>query len=377
MRKIHWGNFPLPLIQVNPPPFMKSNYIVTRAYRKGVFTNVGLINLDASDLLASHISPNIKAYLCNNNTLGLVAALIAVNVRGKHVIVSNFTFPATFHAIVLAGGIPLICDVDANNYELDVGKVTKLIADQRYEIGAVLPTRIFGFVNDLSGLISICKSKLIPVIVDAAGSFPASKHNWNFQEQATFEVFSLHATKVFGVGEGGLIIGETEDIARIKHFGNFGICQDDLGKFEDGLNAKSDEFTSARVIARFNAFKKDAKKRVDFIQIYKQALSNSKKVEAYSYSHNANYSYFPIKFETEDQLLYAQKFLSSFVTTRRYYYPSLSEGYTGNSKYLTDGDLKVSRNAAKTTLCLPVYVKYSARVKKQLLRIMSEMVESI
>ena len=65
------------------------------------------------------------------------------------------------------------------------------------------------------------------MIVDAAGSFPAVKHHWNFKEQATFEVFSLHATKVFGVGEGGLIIGKTEDIARIKHFGNFGICQDD------------------------------------------------------------------------------------------------------------------------------------------------------
>ncbi len=377
MRKIHWDNFPLPLIQVNPPPLIKSNYIVTRAYRKGVFTNVGSINLDASDLLVSHVSSHLRAYLCNNNTLGLVAALIAVNVRGKHVILSNFTFPATFHAIILAGGIPLICDVDATNHELDVDKVTKLISDQKYEIGAVLPTRIFGFVNDFSELVSVCRSKSIPVIVDAAGSFPAAKYHWNFKEQATFEVFSLHATKVFGVGEGGLIIGKTEDIARVKHFGNFGICQDDLGKFEDGLNAKSDEFTSARVIARFDAFKKDAKKRANFIQIYKQALGNSKKVAAYSYSHNANYSYFPIKFETEDQLLHAQKFLSSFVTTRRYYYPSLSEGYIGNSKYLTDGDLSISRNAAKTTLCLPVYVKYSARVKKQLSRIISEMVERI
>lgn len=377
MKKIRWGNFPLPLIQVNPPPLIKSSFIVTRAYKEGVYTNVGSINLEASDLLASHISPNLKAYLCNNNTLGLVAALMAVNVRGKHVILSNFTFPATFHAINLAGGIPLICDVDTNNYELDLAAVTKLITDQKYQIGAVLPTRIFGFINDLSDLISICRSNSIPVIVDAAGSFPAMKHHWNFNEQATFEVFSLHATKVFGVGEGGLVIGKNEDIAKIKHFGNFGIYQNELSKFEDGLNAKSDEFTSARVIARFEAFKKDVKKRAEFIQIYKHALSNSKKVAAYSYSRNANYSYFPIKFESEEKLLDAQKFLSPFVTTRRYYYPSLSEGYAGNSIYITNGALKVSTTAAKTTLCLPVYVKYSSKVKKQLSRIMLEMLERI
>jgi len=48
------------------------------------------------------------------------AVLTALNVRGRYVILPDFTFPATLHAVIAAGGKPLICDVSLETGELDL-----------------------------------------------------------------------------------------------------------------------------------------------------------------------------------------------------------------------------------------------------------------
>lgn len=366
MDPIEWDNFPLPLIQVNPPAISATDKILSIAYKNGVFSNSAEIQRKASSEMSKLFNGNWEGYLASSNTTALTSCLLAVGVRGRHVLISNFTFAATLDAVVLAGGIPIVCDIDPDSLVLDTEKVVNALKNKEYDIAVVLPTRIFGFIKDLSKLISECNVYNVPVIVDAAASLPSKKNSWNFEINALYEVFSLHATKVFGIGEGGLVIGSPESIEQVRERSNFGLTSDSPLKFKDGINAKADEFTSARALVRLQEYSMDVDRRQEFVKLYKDAFESDSRIRMIEDNSETVYSYFPIIFESEKQLLDFQKAISPFIMSRRYYFPTIQSGYIGDAPILFDADLRNSESIAKRTLCLPVYVSCEEDVKNEL-----------
>ena len=336
------------------------------AYTNGIFSNSAELHAQASKTLAEHVNSKFYGYLASNNTMALTSCLISIGVRGKYVLLSNFTFPATLDAIILAGGIPIVCDIDLDTLVIDTKEVVKLLNNSKYEIAAVLPTRVFGFVTDLSDLISTCNASGVEVVVDAAASLPSRSGIWNFDKKARYEVFSLHATKVFGIGEGGLVIGDSESIEKVRQASNFGFVNDGTFQFKDGLNAKADEFTAARSLARYKCYADDVAKRFHFVEIYKEVFSGSSDIRMLGEGLDPIYSYFPIIFEHEDQLLDFQKIIGPFIMSRRYYFPTIQSGYSGDAKVVFNENLENSESIAKRILCLPVYVSCTDEVKSEI-----------
>jgi dTDP-4-amino-4,6-dideoxygalactose transaminase len=371
MNPITWCNFPLPLIQVNPPPIDLTNKIVRSAYKSGIFTNSGELHQQASDLLSKHVHPDFCGYLASSNTSGLIACLLEIGVRGRHVLVSNFTFAATLNSIVLAGGIPVLCDIDPESLVITLDTILEVLNHADLDIAAVLPTRVFGFITDFSELVEACANREISVVIDAAATFPDRRDAWKFNHQAKFEVFSLHATKVFGIGEGGLIVGCSDSIDSVKERANFGIGTQDPLQFRDGLNAKADEFTAARALARFPEYANDAEIRRSFISKYKDVFGSSEHIKILSDGPETIYSYFPVIFDKEANLIRFMEIVNPFIRTRRYYFPSLSQGYRGDSKIETPTPLEVSESISSRVLCLPVYVSHSKEVVMQLMELLT------
>ena len=366
------------MVQVNPPSLEESSKIVQTAYRNGIFSNSAELHEKASKTLAESIDANFCGYLASNNTMALVACLISIGVRGKHVLLSNFTFPATLDAIILAGGIPVVCDIDPDTLVMDIKNVEKVINDPNYEIVAAVPTRVFGFVTDLSKLVSVCNESGIEVVVDAAASLPSQSGFWKFEKQARYEVFSLHATKVFGIGEGGLVVGDSGSIEKVRQTSNFGFVNDGKIHFRDGLNAKADEFTAARALARHQVYSDDVEKRREFIKMYKAIFSKNLKIKMLEEGLDTIYSYFPIIFESENQLLEFQKVIAPFIMSRRYYFPTIKSGYSGDAKIVFGDNLELSESIATRILCLPVYVacnvEVEAEIKNLITKALSELV---
>jgi dTDP-4-amino-4,6-dideoxygalactose transaminase len=377
MESVKWKSFPLPLIQVNPPSISKTNRILSKAYKSGTFSNSGQIQREISDKLSKHVNPDFSGYLASSNTSGLIACLLEIDVRGRHVLVSNFTFAATLNAIVLAGGVPVLCDIDPESLVLTREKIMEYLEDKDLDIAAVLPTRVFGFITDFSELVETCSNKGIPVVIDAAATFPDRDDVWRFRHQAKFEVYSLHATKVFGIGEAGLIVGDVKAIEAVKERANFGIKSEDPQHFQDGLNAKADEFTAARAMARFSEYSKDAEIRRSFISRYKKIFEKSEHIKLIDGGLQTIYSYFPIIFDNEVNLVKFMQILNPFVTTRRYYFPSLNEGYMGGSRIEKRNSLVNSESISRRVLCLPVYVSYSKEVERRLMELMASAEESL
>jgi dTDP-4-amino-4,6-dideoxygalactose transaminase len=365
MKSLAWEDFPLPLIQVNPPDRNSVNEYLNKSYESGVFTNRGLLQREASKQLSKNVSVSLEGYLASSNTAALTSCLIAVGVRNRHVLMSNFTFAATLHAIIMAGGIPVLCDVDPKSCEMNVNQIKKLISTGNYDIAAVVPTRVFGFVNDYSDLIHFCKSFKIPVVIDAAATFPAKQDSWQFDECALYEVFSLHATKVFGIGEGGLVVGEGPAIRNVIQTSNFGI-EEDENILKDGLNAKADEFTAARALARISEYENDVQLRRKFVEIYKHAIRESQNANSLQDNELTIYNYFPIIFKDAKSLVKFKSKVDPYIVTRKYYSPSISTGYKGNAPILKTEDLSVSESISTRILALPVYVSAEPELLQKL-----------
>lgn len=380
MRKIRWGgerSSSLPLIQVHAPDLKATNKILRHVYKSGNFSNSGEIQKAVSAELSRNVNQKFAGTLVCNNTLGITAALLAIDVRGKHVLVSNFTFAATLHSIILAGGIPVVCDVDEETLEINLRIVTKILSCGKYNVGAVLPTRILGYVNDFSELVNYCKVHKIHVIIDAAAAFPSKSDHWEFEHQATFEVFSFHATKAFGIGEGGLIVGLSNNIQEVNKRINFGFTTESKNEFEDGLNAKADEFTAARAKVRMMSYVSDVDARREFASNYESFISGSNQLSSLVSNQKTIFSYFPIIFRSSELLLRFKSAIDPVITTRRYYFPSLYRGYRGNSSVIFDTVLDVSENIAPRILCLPVYSKFHKSLPSQIVSHLKKTLELI
>jgi dTDP-4-amino-4,6-dideoxygalactose transaminase len=81
-----------------------------------------------------------------------------------------------------------------------------------------------------------------------------------------------------------------------------------------------------------------------------------------------NYSYFPIIFENELQLLAVQKELNNEnIFPRRYFYPSLNTLSFIKSKCKCD----VSETISSTILCLPLYVGLDVKDQQKIIEIIN------
>ena len=89
------------------------------AYAAGRFSNHGPVVKEFERELREWCGvPERDVAVVSSATSGLVATLIALGVQGP-VAMPAFTFPATAHAVRLAGCTPTFCDVDPDTWELD------------------------------------------------------------------------------------------------------------------------------------------------------------------------------------------------------------------------------------------------------------------
>jgi dTDP-4-amino-4,6-dideoxygalactose transaminase len=346
---------PLPLIQSEIPKISSWVDLLEAPYQTGIFSNSGTLAKRAETLLASHIHPSLSGYLCSNATLGLQASLVALDLQGKSVAVSNFTFAATLQAVFSAGANPILCDVNLETLEIDLVQLKILIKSMSYKLDALLITRPFGTYRDYKEIIDYCEQNSIKVVIDAAASFP-SKSNY-YDAGNYLEVYSFHPTKPFSIGEAGLVVGRDESISAVKRTSNFGISPE--GHFGDGTNAKADEFVAARAIAKFASYAESQDKRLNFVKAMYSVFEESKLIRLLPIDTPCTWGLLPLRFTSESKLLKFKEAISSKIMTKRYYFPSLINGYTGRGKVFAPASLENSQLVSSTTLCLPVYHEYS------------------
>ena len=343
----------LPLVRPDVPALEDWARLTESIFSSNQYSNSGPV----WKLLNEKVINQINVESCigvANNTVGQIAALQALNVVGKQVLLSNFTFAATIQAVIQAGGIPVLCDVDPNTWELSRETVTSAF-EQGFKPSVVIQTRVFGKREDTLRMEDYLSEQGVAFILDSAAAYPLKPKKSD--ERALREVFSMHATKVLGVGEGGLVVGDSSFVNEVQRRVNFAFSSD--GTYGDGSNENMDEFTDARGVAALEKFHSIALLRAKFVSETYSALFPKESHTHIPISSDQLWSLFPVKFENERQLIFVKnKLEEEGIATKRYYYPSVLTGYKGAVTPHRVRDLEVSENLSRTMLCFPVYSKY-------------------
>jgi dTDP-4-amino-4,6-dideoxygalactose transaminase len=145
-------------------------------------------------------------------TAGLHLTLLALDLQpGDEVITTPMTFAATLNTIVLAGGKPVLVDIDPATYNLDLNRLEDAITDKTR---VIMPVHFAGLPLDLEQLYEIAHRHDLRVVEDAAHAMGAEYKGQRIGATGDTQVFSFHPTKNMTTGEGGCISTRDEALAK-------------------------------------------------------------------------------------------------------------------------------------------------------------------
>ena len=162
------------------------------------------------DLKRYFNAPHVLAL--SSATAGLHLALLALELKpGDEVITTPMTFAATLNTIVLAGGKPVLVDVELDTYNLDVSKLAQAITKRTR---AIMPVHFAGLPVDLDPLYELADKHGLRVIEDAAHAIGTEYKGKRIGAFGDTQVFSFHPNKNMTTGEGGCVVTRDDELAK-------------------------------------------------------------------------------------------------------------------------------------------------------------------
>ncbi|MDY6956546.1 MAG: DegT/DnrJ/EryC1/StrS family aminotransferase [Pseudomonadota bacterium] len=173
-----------------------------------------------------------QAVAVNSCTAALHLSLLAAGLApGDEVITTPLTFCATVNAILHAGAIPVLADVDPVTFNLDPVAVAARITPRTR---AVLPVHFAGRPCDMGALMALAEHHDLRMIEDCAHAIESRYAGRPVGTIGDFGCFSFYVTKNVVTGEGGMILTRrTEDAARLKTLALHGMSHDAWRRFSD------------------------------------------------------------------------------------------------------------------------------------------------
>jgi len=291
--------------------------------QNGWYSNFGpLARRLEEGLLEAFGAPEEICVTCTNATAGLSAALLATGRSGR-VLIPAFTFPASLGAVRAAGMTPLVVDVDAENWILQGPLLERALA----ETGAAAAMLVapFGIRRDWESELAICRKHGAAIILDNASGLGGPRPGKPLGDDV-FEVFSMHATKPFAVGEGGAIFAHRSRETALRSALNFSLNAH--AKSEGpawGFNGKMSELHAAVGIVQLSRIREIVARRRAFAAVYRDRLARYPGVVAPQDTQCAPWQFFPVLLPSATA---AERFVEAAaavgVEIRRYYRPSLS-----------------------------------------------------
>jgi perosamine synthetase len=167
------------------------------------------------------------AVAVSNGTTALHLALLTAGVgHGDEVIVPSLSFIATANVVRHCGATPIFADVDRRMYNLDPVAAEAAITARTK---AIMPVHQLGLPADVDELATLCASRGIALIEDAACAIGATYRGRPIGSLESPACFSLHPRKTVTTGEGGMITTPDDELAvRLRRLRHHGMSVSDL-----------------------------------------------------------------------------------------------------------------------------------------------------
>ena len=151
------------------------------------------------------------AIAVSSGTAALHLAWMALLNPGDEVLVPAFTFVATATTVLLAGGRPVLCDVDPVTFTIDVEDARRRVTPRTV---AIAPVHLYGQACDVSGLQELARDAGLRIVWDAAQSHGTTHCGVDVGSLPDLTCYSFYSTKNMTTGEGGMITTSDDELDR-------------------------------------------------------------------------------------------------------------------------------------------------------------------
>jgi dTDP-4-amino-4,6-dideoxygalactose transaminase len=254
---------------------------VTETLRSGWLT-MGPRVQEFERAFAEHLGTR-HAVAVSSGTAALHLAYLAAGIGpGDEVIVPSFTFVATVHAILYCGATPVFADiVGLENPSIEPSDVEHRITTRTRAVTAV---HYAGYSAPVDVLRDVCLDRGLALIEDAAHAPDAHLGGRRLGAFGLASAFSLYSNKVLSVGEGGLLVTDSDRIAaRARQLRSLGLTttawerhrnhSDSYDVVDIGFSYRMDEPRAALGLARLRGLHADVERRRQLTLRYRERLA--------------------------------------------------------------------------------------------------------
>lgn len=363
-------NRPIQVTQSSMPPLEEYIEEIKDLWQSHWLTNRGTKHQQLEQALSGYLStPNISLF--SNGHSALETAISAFNLNGE-VITTPFTFASTTQAIVKNGLTPVFCDINLEDYTIQVEQIEYLITEKTT---AIVPVHVYGNICNVSEIERIAQKYNLKVIYDAAHAFGVKYNGFGIGIFGDASMFSFHATKVFQTIEGGaLTFRDPHLIEMFNAYKNFGMIGPEFIEYIGG-NSKMNEFQAAMGICNLRYIDDEIQKRKTVFERYMSHLSKVKGIKLIEPQKDviSNYAYFPVVFDaykiTRDEVLECLKKENIFA--RKYFYP-LTNSFACYQGRFNPDETPIARYIAEKVLTLPLYADLALEDVDKICRIIKK-----
>ena len=265
----------------------------------GYLTDGGPVVSEFEDLWSQFVGAK-NSISVNSCTTGLEAVLSCLDIKGKSVVVPNYTFYATPMSVINEGGKVLFADISKRNLSITLDSIKKVV---RPDTAAVIIVHVAGIVSEeIFEIKKYCDDNNIFLLEDAACAAGSKIKGKSAGTIGHAGVFSFHHSKVLTTGEGGMICTNSDVLAKeLKRSRAIGLDRsvNNYEVFRQGSNYKMSEITAALGVLHTHKADQIIKDRRELAKYYDNNIKFCNKLRKFNIHTDCYSSYYKYIVEVE------------------------------------------------------------------------------
>ncbi len=212
-----------------------------------------------------------------SGTTALITALHVLGVEaGDEVIVSPYTFIASYNVIFMVKALPVFADTNPETFTVDPGAIEARITERTR---AILPVHILGLPVEMDPILSIAKKHNLVVVEDACQAWLAEYKHRKCGTVGDLGCFSFQNSKHLPAGEGGAVAGMDQlTVDRCHAFHNcgraHGLYKPEGGNPARATNFRMQEFQAVILMSQMKRLEADTQLREQNAQYLSSRLQH-------------------------------------------------------------------------------------------------------
>jgi perosamine synthetase len=296
---------------------------------------------------------------------------------GDEVLVPSFTFAASINALLYEGVMPVFCDIEDTTYNLDPMGLEKSITPKTK---AVLAVDVFGHPVDWEAVTRIAAKHHLRVIDDSCEALGAEYAGRKVGQFGDAAAFAFYPNKQITTGEGGAIVTNDSEIARIaRSLRNQG--RGEMGSWLEherlGFNYRMDEMSAALGLSQLQRIETFLAKRQHVADLYSSRLSAVPRVRMQLVRPNVRMSWFVYVITLDEEVdrgAVVRAMEERQIPVRGYFPPVHLQSYIVGRGNCRIEKLPVTESVARRTLALPFHNQLAAKEVDEVIEALYEAV---